>query len=85
MARLAPSCRGHGSPFSNNDSGHRLIESLTVMSRFPSEPQELAGFRLDLAERWVAKALHDWCKTATQLNVVNPQALEEHLRSAVAS
>ena len=55
------------------------------MSRFPSEPQELAGFRLDLAERWVAKALHDWCKTATQLNVVNPQALEEHLRSAVAS
>ena len=30
-------------------------------------------------------ALHDWCKAATQLNVVNPQELEEHLRSAVAS
>ena len=74
LLMVAPTYVVPGGPLSSGDGAHRAIESFAVYSRFPSI---LDGSNLQIqtsmnrTRRWIGKALHEYCKKATQLYAVD--------------
>ena len=93
LKRLNPAMAGQGlgSPLSSPDKAHRAIESLAMMSYLYKYPQlvtdekrralllESAAFPMSLQDRWLAKAVHDWCKAAATLYMVDEASFTQHL------
>ena len=83
LLRVCPTLVTVNGPLSSPKSAHRAIEGLVAWSRWravASAGLQEAGHDLSLTEKWISRALYDWCAGADSLYNLSSAAYDQFMQ-----